>query len=57
MRGRAAGEETLDTLLAEMDRLVGLEQVKYDVHSLINFIAGYSYPITSKSPTRFVLHT
>lgn len=33
-----AGDETLDGLLAELDGLVGLESVKRDVHSLMNFI-------------------
>lgn len=33
-----ATAQTLDTLLAELDSLVGLEQVKKDVHSLANFI-------------------
>ena len=31
-------QETLESLLAELDGLVGLENVKQDVHSLINFI-------------------
>ena len=31
-------EETMETLLAELDGLVGLENVKRDVHSLMNFI-------------------
>lgn len=30
--------ETLDSLLAELDSLVGLDSVKQDVHSLMNFI-------------------
>ncbi|MGN1419462.1 MAG: AAA family ATPase [Acutalibacteraceae bacterium] len=30
--------ETMDSLLAELDGLVGLDSVKQDVHSLINFI-------------------
>ena len=36
----AAGEEneTMESLLAELDGLVGLENVKQDVHSLMNFI-------------------
>lgn len=33
-----AYEQTLDTLLAELDSLVGLDTVKKDVHSLMNFI-------------------
>jgi SpoVK/Ycf46/Vps4 family AAA+-type ATPase len=32
------GEETMESLLEELDSLVGLETVKRDVHSLINFI-------------------
>lgn len=31
-------EETLDSLLAELDSLVGLDTVKQDIHSLMNFI-------------------
>ena len=31
-------DETLESLLAELDDLVGLDDVKRDVHSLINFI-------------------
>jgi SpoVK/Ycf46/Vps4 family AAA+-type ATPase len=31
-------KETLESLLAELDALVGLDDVKQDVHSLINFI-------------------
>lgn len=31
-------EETMESLLAELDGLVGLESVKQDVHSLMNFI-------------------
>lgn len=35
----AAGrDETLEDLLRELDELIGLDQVKQDVHSLINFI-------------------
>lgn len=34
----AKSEETLDSLLAELDSLVGLDSVKQDVHSLMNFI-------------------
>jgi len=34
----ADDEETMESLLAELDSLVGLENVKQDVHSLINFI-------------------
>ena len=30
--------ETMESLLAELDGLVGLENVKQDVHSLMNFI-------------------
>lgn len=32
------GNETMESLLAELDSLVGLESVKQDVHSLMNFI-------------------
>ena len=35
---RMVQEETMESLLAELDRLVGLENVKQDVHSLMNFI-------------------
>ena len=31
-------DESMDSLLAELDSLVGLENVKQDVHSLMNFI-------------------
>ena len=31
-------DETIDSLLAELDGLVGLDNVKQDVHSLMNFI-------------------
>ena len=34
----AKEEETMESLLAELDGLVGLENVKQDVHSLMNFI-------------------
>lgn len=34
----AKSSETLDSLLAELDSLVGLDSVKQDVHSLMNFI-------------------
>lgn len=34
----AEEEETMESLLAELDGLVGLESVKQDVHSLMNFI-------------------
>lgn len=34
----AKTSETLDSLLAELDSLVGLDSVKQDVHSLMNFI-------------------
>ena len=34
----AKKEETMESLLAELDGLVGLENVKQDVHSLMNFI-------------------
>lgn len=33
-----ANEKTLDALLSELDSLVGLDSVKRDVHSLMNFI-------------------
>ncbi|MCD7845382.1 MAG: AAA family ATPase [Oscillospiraceae bacterium] len=33
-----ASEETLESVLSELDSLVGLEKVKSDVHSLFNFI-------------------
>ncbi|MCR5484683.1 MAG: AAA family ATPase [Clostridiales bacterium] len=32
------GSETMESLLDELDGLVGLENVKHDVHSLMNFI-------------------
>lgn len=34
----AKEDETMESLLAELDGLVGLENVKQDVHSLMNFI-------------------
>lgn len=34
----AKKDETMESLLAELDGLVGLENVKQDVHSLMNFI-------------------
>lgn len=34
----AKSSETLESLLAELDSLVGLDSVKQDVHSLMNFI-------------------
>ncbi|MBQ9031181.1 MAG: AAA family ATPase [Parasporobacterium sp.] len=35
---RKNSDETMESLLAELDSLVGLENVKKDVHSLMNFI-------------------
>ena len=42
-------EKTTEELLAELNELVGLEQVKEDVNSLINLVSiefgGYNHPI------------
>lgn len=38
MKPAEEGHETMESLLAELDGLVGLENVKQDVHSLMNFI-------------------
>lgn len=35
---RQSDEKTLEELLAELDNLVGLENVKQDIHTLINFV-------------------
>lgn len=37
-KARPSSDKTLEELLAELDSLIGLENVKQDIHTLINFV-------------------